>query len=99
MHCLLTYGLTGSPAEQARLNAEIAAVVKRNPHVQVLGNTYVIKVNSDAEATQLLNAIVGVARTAPNSMNFIVTPIISGGRYNGWLPQSLWTQINSVTSP
>ena len=45
----------------------------------------------------IFNSITDIARRYNNQLYFIISPIIPGGKYNGWLPVGEWDTINELS--
>ncbi len=61
--------------------------------VRPLPNFYVVRVANKAEYDAVLGKLVEFAKEHPKALHFIVSPLMSGGSYNGWLPSDLWPKL------
>jgi uncharacterized protein YbjT (DUF2867 family) len=97
MHFLLTWGIGGTREQQVVVLNSLNAAIKPYQHFLALASTYVIRVNSQADWETIKGALEAIAKTSPVPLNFIMTPLMQGGRYDGWMPQPAWQQINILT--
>jgi hypothetical protein len=63
--------------------------------VRPLTTFFVVQVSSQQSWNSLLEALTRVAQRYPGRVNFIMSPLMTGGIYNGFLPGNLWTAINA----
>jgi hypothetical protein len=81
----------------AELTAAIEAILAEHASVPVLPALHIVPVRTPDARTPLRMALVALARSRPGDVNLVVSPVIEGGTYAGWLPKSLWPQINAKT--
>lgn len=55
-----------------------------------------IRGNPTKEDIQTLNQVT-VAKRYSEEVNFVMSPLMKGGRYDGWLPKGLWPKIHELT--
>jgi len=97
MHFLLTYGINGTREQQMPVLNSINAAIMPYQHYLALASTYVVRVNSQTDWEAIKVALEMIARNSPVPLNFLMTPLMHGGRYDGWMPQPAWQQINLLT--
>ena len=54
---------------------------------------YIVRIDSQAVWTGIFNCMTEVGRKYKGEFNFVLSPLMQGGRYNGWLPANLWPEI------
>jgi len=98
MHFLITFGtFGGTPDQIAVLNQKVESALSAYPNYKVLGNTFIVKVNSLEDWNKIVYSIGPICRQSIIPMNFIMTPLMqSGVVYNGWLPGAAWQEINKL---
>ena len=83
-------------------HTEISDAMKKNldqlSWVMPLPDTYVVKVTNAVVANTLRDNLVGVARVFDPHVYFLMTPVMYGGQYWGWLSSDSWTLINERTT-
>jgi len=98
MHLLVSWEFRAQNPQNVPINAELVAIVQAYPFVHVLPNSYVVTVTSADQYQEVLNRLVAVAQRNPNSFYMIISPPMTGGRYGGFLPSTLWPEINNRTT-
>jgi hypothetical protein len=97
MHFLLTYGIGGTKEQQAVVLNSINATIKPHQHCLALASTFIVRVDSQSDWETIKSALESIAKTSPVPLNFIMTPLMHGGKYDGWMPQPAWQNINTLT--
>lgn len=97
MHVALSWDISASGERWTQINNAMREQFKGYSWVRPLRTFYVIKVQSTDDRDALVNRIVEVTKGFTETIHFVVTPVMSGGGYNGWLPQELWDKINQRT--
>lgn len=97
MHFVLSYDihLTGEP--RTRIENLIQDTIKQYSWVKPLTTLYVMEVNDQSQWDSILKSITSIYENNKGSINFIMTPLMQGGHYNGILNQKLWEEINKRT--
>lgn len=95
MHLLAHWHFPTATQNEKVINDALAAALKPYSWVRPLPNCYVIKVQSSAEYTTVWNALTAVCNRWSAEVYLIVTPPMTGGRYVGHLPGTLWPELNS----
>lgn len=100
MHFVVSWNIKTDPPNSARLN-EINEAMKKGlgnySWVRPLKTFYIVKVKSQSDWNKIHNDLVEIAKKFGKEVNFIMSPLISGGQYNGWLPGDLWPKIRERT--
>jgi hypothetical protein len=98
MHFILTYDIHSSGNPRTIIENQISEVISQYSWVKPLTTTFVINVPSQTEWDVIFNSITNISQQNPNTLNFLMSPLMSGGRYNGMLNENLWTEINNRTN-
>ncbi len=97
MHIVVSWDISASGNKPIELEGKMIQCLKRYPWVRPLKSTYVVQVTSEEDRKTIINSLTEVANEADVSVNFILTPLMSGGRYNGYLPHDMWEKINKIS--
>jgi hypothetical protein len=100
MHFLLTYGV--APGDNSgpvvAIHQQIETALRRYPNYRALGNTYIVKVNSETEWYEIQQAVAAIAQSSPGvTVNFLMSPLTQAPNYGGWMPKLAWDNINRLT--
>ena len=98
MHFLLTYGVVETPVPNiGNLKNTFEGIIMQKPNYRALSNTFIIRIDSQTEWQELLTKLINLTKNNGESIHFIATPLMHGGRYNGFVPQNSWQNINKLT--
>lgn len=61
--------------------------------VRVMPSVYVVKIDAADERDRLQERLSEIAKEE-DAVRYIISPLMEGGQYNGWLPKRLWPKIN-----
>jgi hypothetical protein len=61
------------------------------------GNMIVAQISSDTDWNEILSKMAEYVKEQKETIHFIMTPAMTGGRYNGILPKDNWDFINEIT--
>ena len=97
MHFVLSWDIAATGKERETLEEALKACIKSYSWVRPLTTVYVIKINTNSEWPKILDALSKVAQSYEPKIRFIMSPPSTGGKYNGWLSNNLWNEINKRT--
>jgi hypothetical protein len=98
MHITLSWDISAEGARWTEIDSQLKAIIKPYSWVRPLKTVYVVKVASTEERARLVERFAEVARGCTEIVHILVTPAMSGGQYNGFLPKDLWSQLNERTT-
>lgn len=61
--------------------------------VKPLSTLYIVKVDDSEDRMSIKDGLVEVCENHPKLIYVIVSPLMQGGRYGGWLSKDLWPKI------
>lgn len=67
--------------------------------VRPLTTFYVVRTNSEADRSLIKDRLVEVASSAGATVHIVISPTMSGGRYDGFLPSDFWPTLNERSDP
>jgi hypothetical protein len=94
MHFVLSYDIHATGDNRTRIEESINQIITQFSWVKPLTTTFIIQVNGQLEWNNIQESLSNLSRNNQGSINFLMTPLMQGGRYNGWLNQDLWNEIN-----
>lgn len=99
MHCTISYDLSANAgARRQEIESKINEILAPYHHVSRLTTFYVVHLNNQAEWDALLAAMTTYARSIPERLHFIMSPLMNGGRYDGLLRSGDWQEINAIVA-
>lgn len=93
MHVVISWDIESSE-NWTSINEALIACMKSYSWVKPLNTLYVVQVSSLEDRDKLISQLTEVAKQQPDDIQFLCTPVMSGGAYNGWLPGNMWNEIN-----
>ena len=99
MHVTLCWEIAATDERWTEINNALKGALKGYSWVRPLKTLYVVKVSSSEERKQLKDALVTVVKSVDEKVYFVLTPLMEGSGYSGWLPRDLWDKINQRTKP
>jgi len=96
MHFVVSWDIKAEGQEWDSINKEMKNCLSGYSWVRPLTTFYIVKVSSQSDWDSIQKNLVSIAKTA-KKVNFIMSPLMMGGRYDGWLPQDLWDSIRERT--
>lgn len=94
MHFVVSWDIEAIGEEWNTEDTKLRDKLKAYSWVRPLKTLYIVKVDSQAIWDSILTELGAVAKSSPKTVHFIMSPLMSGGRYNGILPQDAWDGIN-----
>lgn len=82
--------------QQRQIVEQIERILPENNFVRRLSTFYIIHVDTNDDWQRILDAMTTLSRTNPH-LNFIMSPLMNGGIYNGYIPQNQWAAINQLS--
>lgn len=95
MHFVVSWDINAQGAEWNQHNEGLKTVLKPYSWARPLTTFYIVNVPSQQEFDFILNSLTQYSQSFPGKINIVMSPLMSGGRYNGVLPQNMWDEINS----
>lgn len=97
MHITVSWDISAAGGEIASITERLISVFKPYSWIRPLSNFYVIKLTDAAQRERIHAELLTAARSSPNTVLFLVSPVIEGSRYEGLLPKDAWQDLNAIT--
>lgn len=97
MHCVFSYDLSASGERRKAIEAEIDKLIKPYRWARRLTTFYIIEIKSKENWDKLLSQLQEYSQGISENFNFIMSPPLTGGRYDGILNKGDWDFINEIT--
>ena len=95
MHIAVSWDINAKEPRWGQLNEQMRKGLSGFSWVRPLTTFYIVKVAGEADRSIVLDRLTSIAKGAP--VHVVVSPVMSGGRYNGFLPKDMWAKINERT--
>jgi len=97
MHFVISWDIKAEDEEWAQINTALRECFKGYSWVKPLTTFYIVRVDSQSDWTSILRELQAVAQQHTKEVRLVVSPLTSGGYYDGWLPKDLWPKIRERT--
>lgn len=93
MHFVISWDIQAEGEEWKNANDTLKKCLSGYSWVKPLTTLYIVKIRNEEAYDSIKESLKEVASTASITIHFVVTPIMYGGRYDGWLPDKMWPMI------
>jgi hypothetical protein len=97
MHIVVSWDIKAEGEEWKALNAQLKDCLSGYSWVKPLTTLYIVKLDDNDDRQLIKDSLVRVCKTQPKLINLVISPLMQGGRYGGWLPKTMWTKIRERT--
>ena len=98
MHFVLAWEIDAPERRESEIDKQMESCLKNYGWVRPLGNFYIVQVRNSKDYTRIQQCLTRIAEQFPNDdINFIMGPLMKGGRYDGLLPEDTWEHTNEIT--
>ena len=95
-HFLLSYHIEIEGELCNILHKGIADALEKYKTVNVFGDTYIVQIEKVTDWEDIRVSLTEITRENGCDCKFIMSPIIQGGYYNGWLQSDKWPEIREI---
>ena len=97
MHFILSYDLSASGVRRNEVEEKINEIIKPHKWAKRLSTLYILEVHSDSDWNSILQQLQNLSNNIPEKFEFIMSPAMHGGRYDGSLKTGDWDFVNEIT--
>ena len=97
MHFIMSWDVEGDDKAFVRVSGLISDIVKKHSVMttEPVSKFLIVKIESEAYWNIILKSITGICEMYKGKVNFIMSPPIPSGSYQGRLKD--WTRVNEAT--
>jgi hypothetical protein len=99
MHIVVSWDISNADDQHAELNKAMRGGLDGYSWARPLTTFYVVRVESESDRATIRDRLLKVAQTDSASITFVVSPVMAGGRYDGFLPSDMWEKLNKRSDP
>lgn len=96
MHFMVGWDFRPSSSEDAATAVKVLSCFSGAKFERVFDNLYVLKVDASEQYNDIHDRLIDLGKSNPR-IDIVVTPVMSSGRYRGWLPKELWPKLRALT--
>lgn len=98
MHFIVSWDIQSEDKEWDEINAQLQECLEDYSWVRPLSTFYIVRVRSQEEWEWIKEDLQEVADSSTATIRFILSPLMYGGQYDGWLPKTAWPKIRKRTA-
>lgn len=98
MHAVVSWDINEEGALRESISKELEEAIKEYSPIRPLTTFYVVKIDDQVSWNALVLALQTVAQKYSGKVLFVISPLMAGGNYNGWLPLNVWTELNELST-
>ncbi|MDD4970218.1 MAG: hypothetical protein PHT07_12405 [Paludibacter sp.] len=97
MHFIVSWDIPTATNNRDGFERQLIDCFNSYQHVKPLTTFYIINVPSQTDYSNIFTNLQNVGKTIPESFRLIVSPIMTGGRYDGLHDNETWMLINKIS--
>jgi len=97
MHFVVFWEIKPEEQRWTEINHAMEEVLSSYSWICPLTTFYIVKVNFQSDWDFIYGNLATLAKRYSGEVNFVMSPLMEGGRYDGWLPKGLWPKIREMT--
>lgn len=97
MHIVVSWDVKASGKQWDAINQSLKDQLAPYSWVRPLSTLYIVKVKGEEQRKSLKSALVEVAKSVNETVHVVISPAMSSGTYDGFLPKGAWEKINKRT--
>ena len=95
MHCIVSWDVSEGVPSRNTVEEGLKRVLQPLSWVRALTTFYIVHVSGQPQYQTLVTQLTAVAQQHPTRVHLVISPLMSGGQYYGFLPSDLWPEINT----
>jgi hypothetical protein len=85
-------------SHQQKISAGLLEAIKPLLAISPISDCLVVNVKSAEEYAAVKNRIIEFAKANPPDLYLLVSPLMTGPGYAGWLPSTVWPELNKLVT-
>lgn len=95
MHCVISWDIPTTPNRDTYQN-QLIECFSKYLHSKPLTTFYIVKIPSQSEYSTMVTNLQNIGKTIGSGFKLVISPVMTGGRYDGLLNTTFWTTINQI---
>ena len=97
MHVVISWDISASGDQWDTINERMREQIKPFSWARPLSTFYVVRIAGETDRQSIKKQLTSVAKSVSETVHFVISPLMSAGRYDGYLPNDSWNKINERT--
>ena len=98
MHFIVSWDIQSEDKEWDEINSRLLECLEGYSWVRPLSTFYIVRVPSQEAWEGIRENLQAVAESSTATTYFVISPLMYGGQYDGWLPKTAWPKIRERTA-
>lgn len=99
MHLVVSWDISASGDRHTEINDNLKAGLDGYSWARPLTTFYVVRINAESDREAIRDRLVKVAGGVSEKVHVVLSPVMAGGRYDGYLPKDMWDKLNQRSDP
>lgn len=97
MHFIVSWDIPITTPNREGIESQLIGCFNSYQYIKPLTTFYVIKVSSQTEYSNVLTNLQTIGKGISGAFRLVVSPVMTGGRYDGLLDNETWKTINQIS--
>lgn len=98
MHFIVSWDIQSEDEKWDEIDSQLKECLKGYSWVRPLSTFYIVRVPGQEEWERIKGNLQAVAESSTAKTHFVISPLMYGGQYDGWLPKTAWSKIRERTA-
>lgn len=99
MHIIVSWDIKTPKPKWDEIDEKLKEALTGYSWVRPLTTFYVVRTSGEVDRNLIRDRLVKVASSAGATVHIVISPTMSGGRYDGFLPSDAWPKLNERSDP
>ena len=96
MHFIFSYKIN-NVQKGDKVKEQLLNVISKYEYTAVFDSLLLVRINEETEWNTIRTEITAIAKRDDGDVYFIMSPVLTSGKYNGWLQKGIWEVINKIS--
>lgn len=99
MHIVISWDISTKDQRWDEIDKKLREGLSGYSWARPLSTFYVVWIASEADRGAIRDRLVEVARSVTETVHIVLSPMMSGGQYDGFLPKDMWEKLKERSKP
>jgi hypothetical protein len=97
MYFIVSWEISVRGSRWSEIDEQMRKCLKNFQHFRPVNTYYMVRVPSADKYDEIHARLLAVAQRGPETVYFVMSPLLTATGYHGWLPQDRWPKIAKIT--
>ena len=94
MHIVISWDISANTQRWEEINKKLKEGLSGYSWARPLSTFYVVKIASEVDRGIIRGRLIEIAKSVTETVHIVISPMMSGGQYDGFLPKDMWAKLN-----